>query len=321
MRIVFMGSPGFSVPSLEALVHNGYEVAAVYTQPDRPAGRGRALMVPPLKEAALRLGLTVAQTPSFRSPGALEELRDYKPDVIVICAFGQILPQAVLDIPPRECLNVHFSLLPRHRGASPVAAAILAGDEFTGVSVQIVRHRLDTGPVLASAAAPIFPADNTGTLTAKLAVIGAHLLQEALTGWARGEITPRPQEEAGASYFAQVKKEDGEIDWRLPAADIRRRVRAYYPWPGSYTYWRGKMLKIIEAGPAEGIKAGTGRGISTEGGETALGIGTGDGVLGVLKLQLAGKKIMTAAEFLRGQRDFAGSRLPSQDKDGRIASG
>jgi len=309
MRIVFMGSPGFSVPSLEALVRNGYEVAAVYTQPDRPAGRGRAMMVPPLKEAALRLGLTVEQTPSFRSPGALEELRDYKPDVIIICAFGQILPQSVLDIPPRECLNVHFSLLPRHRGASPVAAAILAGDEFTGVSIQIVRHKLDTGPVLASAAVPILPADNTGALTAKLAVIGANLLQEALTGWVRGEITPRKQDEAVASYFAQVKKEDGEINWQLPAGDIWRRVRAFYPWPGSYTYWRGKMLKIIEAEPLSGIKAGAGGVIALE--ETGLGIGTGEGVLGVNRLQLAGKRAMTAAEFLRGQRDFIGSVLPS----------
>jgi methionyl-tRNA formyltransferase len=306
-----MGSPEFSIPSLEALVLNRYNVAAVYTQPDRPAGRGRALIFPPVKEAALRMGLPVMQTASFRSAGALAELADFKPDVIIVCAFGQILPQSLLDIPPYQCINVHFSLLPRHRGASPVAAAILAGDDFTGVSIQLVRKKLDTGPVLAAAAVPIFPADNTGTLTEKLSVIGAHLLQEALTGWWRGEITPRPQGEAGASYFSQVKKEDGEIDWRLPAVAIWRRVRAFYPWPGCYTTWRGKLLKIIEAVPLAGeISAGIGQVVALPHEDVMLGIGTGEGVLGVLKLQLAGKRVVSAAEFLRGQRDFIGAVLP-----------
>jgi methionyl-tRNA formyltransferase len=193
-----------------------------------------------------------------------------------------------------------------------VAAAILAGDDFTGVSIQIVRPKLDTGPVLASAATTVFPGDNTGTLTEKLSVIGAHLLQEALTGWGRGEITPRPQNEADASYFAQVRKEDGEIDWRLPSTAIWRQVRAYYPWPGSFTKWRGKMLKIIEGVPRGGdIPAGIGQVIALPGPEATLGIGTGEGVLGVLKVQLAGRKVMTAAEFVRGQRDFVGSVLPS----------
>jgi methionyl-tRNA formyltransferase len=311
LRIVFMGSPQFSVPSLEALVLNKYNIVAVYTQPDRPAGRGRALVLPPVKEAALRMGLTVVQAAGFGSPGTLEELREFEPDVIVICAFGQILPQSVLDIPPCQCLNVHFSLLPRHRGASPVAAAILAGDAFTGVSIQLVRKKLDTGPVLAAAAVPVSPTDNTGSLTEKLSVIGAHLLQEALTAWRRGEITPRPQDEAGASYFAQVKKEDGEIDWRLPAEAIWRRVRAFYPWPGCYTRWRGKMLKIIEAVTLGGDKeAGIGQVIALPGPDVTLGIGTGNGVLGVLKLQVAGRRVMNADEFIRGQRGFIGSVLP-----------
>jgi methionyl-tRNA formyltransferase len=305
-----MGSPAFSVPSLEALVHSGYEVVAVYTQPDRPAGRGRALAVPPLKEAARRLGLPVVQTPGFGSPGTLEELREFRPDVIIICAFGQILPQAVLDIPPLQCLNIHFSLLPRHRGASPVAAAILAGDDFTGVSVQLVRKKLDTGPLLGAAAVPVLPADTTGSLTEKLAVIGACLIQEALAGWQRGEIKPRRQDDARASYIPQIKKEEGEIDWRLPAVDIWRRVRAFYPWPGSFTTWHGKTLKIIEAVPLNNISAGIGEVMALPGGEAGLGIGTGQGVLGVLRLQLAGKKVMTAAEFLRGQRDFVGAVLP-----------
>jgi methionyl-tRNA formyltransferase len=312
LRIVFMGSPRFAVFTLEALVLNGYNVVAVYMQPDRSAGRGRAIILSPIKEAALKMGLPVVQVTGFGSAGALEELRDFQPDVIVICAFGQILPQAVLDIPPYQCLNIHFSLLPRHRGASPVAAAILDGDEFTGVSVQIVRHKLDTGPVLATAATPIFPTDNTGTLTEKLSIMGANLLQEALTGWQRGEITPRPQEETEASYFAQVKKEEGEIDWSLAAAEIWRRVRAFYPWPGCYTVWKGKMLKIIEAMPwDEGISARAGQVIKLKGRDGGVGIGTGDGVLEVLKLQLTSRRIMTVAEFIRGQRDFVGSVLPS----------
>jgi methionyl-tRNA formyltransferase len=312
LRIVFMGSPRSAVPCLEALVLNKYNVVAVYTPPDRPAGRGRAMVSPPVKEAALGMGLPVVQVPGFRSAGALEELREFQPDVIVICAFGQILPPAVLDITSRQCLNVHFSLLPRHRGASPVAAAIIAGDAFTGVSIQLVRPKVDTGPVLAAAATPIFPTDNTGTLTEKLSVIGAHLLQEVVTGWWRGEIKPSTQNEADASYFAQVKKEDGKIDWRLPAIEIWRQARAYYPWPGSFTTWRGKMLKIIEATPP-GVKytAREGEVIDQTGPEATLGIGTGEGILGVLKLQLAGRKVMNAAEFVRGQRDFVGSVLPS----------
>ncbi len=311
MRIVFMGSPDFSVPSLEALVLNHYNVVAVYTQPDRPAGRGRDVVFPPVKEAALKMGLTVMQMPGFRSAGALVELAELKPDVIVICAFGQILPQSLLDIPPYQCFNVHFSLLPRHRGASPVAAAILAGDDFTGVTIQLVRRKLDTGPVLAAAAVPVFPADNTGTLTGKLSVIGAHLLQESLTGWLRGEITPRHQVEADASYFARVKKEDGEIDWHLPAVAIWRRARAFYPWPGCYTTWRGKLLKIIEAMPWAGqVSAGIGEVIALRHEDIILGVGTGEGVLGIIKLQLAGRKAMTAAEFLRGQGDLIGSVLP-----------
>jgi methionyl-tRNA formyltransferase len=311
LRIVFMGSPEFAVPSLEHLLVNRYEVVAVYTQPDRPAGRGRALVPPPVKEAALRWGLTVVQPASFRSEEAVARLAEFKPDVIVVCAYGHILPQTVLDIPPYQCVNVHFSLLPRHCGASPVTAAILAGDEFTGVSIMLVRKELDTGPILSLAAVPISPQDNAGTLTDKLSLIGADLLQEALIGWLRGEVTPRPQDNKEATYFPQVKKGYGVIDWRLPAVAIWRRVRAYYPWPGCYTTWRGKQLKIIEAVVLPG--GGTleaGRVMDFPGREVGLGIACGEGILGVLKVQLAGKRAVTAADFLRGQRDFIGSVLP-----------
>lgn len=311
MRIVFMGSPRFAVPALEQLLSNSYDVVAVYTQPDRPSGRGRTLAVSPVKEAALRWGIPVMQPASLKSADALTELAALKPDVIVICAFGQILPQALIDMPPRQCLNVHFSLLPRHRGASPVAAAILAGDEFTGVSIQLVRYKVDTGPVLAAAPIPISPSDNTGTLLEKLGIVGAHLLQEALSGWLDGTLKPLPQDETKATYFGQVKKEDGEIDWRLPAVDIWRRVRAYYPWPGCFTYWRGKQLKINEAFylPDEDANE-PGRVVALTQAKGGLGISTGDGILVVKNIQYAGKKAMSAADFLRGQREFIGSRLP-----------
>ncbi len=311
MRVVFMGSPEFAVPSLEHLLLNGYEVDAVYTQPDRPAGRGRAIAPPPVKESAMSYGLPVYQPADLRTEESLAPLVGLKPDIIVVCAFGQILTQAVLDIPSYQCVNVHFSLLPRHRGASPVAAAILAGDEFAGVSIQLVRLKLDTGPVLARAAVPISPRDNTGSLTGKLSLVGARLLGEALTGWLRGEIAPRPQNEAEATYFSQINKEDGEIDWNLPVVDIWRWVRAFNPWPGCYTTWSGKQLKILEAAALPGeenIEAG--RVVKLSGREEGVGIGTGEGIIGLLKVQLEGKRAMSGGEFIRGQRDFIGAALP-----------
>lgn len=311
MRIVFMGSPVFAVPSLEQLLLNNYDVVAVYTQPDRPSGRGRALAMSPVKEAALKWDIPVKQPASLKSTDALAELADLKPDVILICAFGQILTQALIDMPPRQCLNVHFSLLPRHRGASPVAAAILAGDEFTGVSIQLVKYKLDTGPVLAAASISISPDDNTGSLLEKLGIVGARLLQEALIGWLNSALVPLPQDESKASYFGQVKKEDGEIDWRLTAIEIWQRVRAYYPWPGCFTSWRGKQLKINEAFYITGDgKNEVGSVVALSSASGGLGIITGDGTLVVKNIQYAGKKAMSAAEFLRGQRDFIGSKLP-----------
>jgi methionyl-tRNA formyltransferase len=311
LRIVFMGSPEFAVPSLEKLVLEGYDVVAVYTQPDRPAGRGRALVPPPVKAAAMKMGLRVVQEESLRSPEALAALRSCRPEIIVICAFGQILTQALLDIPPFQCVNVHFSLLPRHRGASPVAAALLAGDAFTGVTVQLVRVKLDTGPVLARAAVAVSPHDSTGTLMAKLAVVGADLLAEALSGWRRGEIKPLPQDLSQSTYFKQIKKEEGQIDWSLPALTLQRRVRAFFPWPGCFTTWRGKQLKINAAEALPDLKSpGSGVVIALAGDDGGLGIGTGEGVLKVLQLQLASRRAVTAAEFLRGQRDFIGAKLP-----------
>jgi len=311
VRVVFMGTPEAAVPSLERLVTDGHDVVAVYTQPDRTAGRGRSLVLSPVKQAAERLGLPVTQPESLKNARDVEQLADLKPDVIVICAYGQILPQSVLDIPPYQCINIHFSLLPRHRGASPVVAAILAGDEFSGVSIQLVRKKLDTGPILTVGAVPIASHDTTGSLTEKLGVVGAGLLLEAMNVWLRHEIAPRPQDESRATYFSQIKKEEGEIDWTLPAEEIGRKVRAYYPWPGCFTKWRGKNLRIVRASvlPEESSHE-AGSVIKLLERETTVGIVTGQGVLTVLSLQLEGKRVMTASEFLRGQRDFIGSVLP-----------
>ncbi len=307
-----MGTPEFAVPSLEHLVLNRYQVVAVYTQPDTPAGRARSLLPSPVKTAAQAWKLPVVQPDSLKTAGAVAELAALHPDVIVVAACGQILPQAVLDIPGHGCINIHPSLLPKFRGASPVASAILAGDEFTGVSIMLMDKGLDTGPVLVRATVPISPRDSTGSLTAKLSLVAARLLQEALVGRERGEITPQPQDESGATYCAPIRREQGEIDWRLPAVDIWRRVRAYEPWPGCYTAWRGKQLKVVEAEPlpAQGV-AGVGQVVAANSEGIAFGVVTGDGVLGVLRVQLEGKRAMSAAEFIRGQREFIGSTLPS----------
>ncbi len=310
MCIVFMGTPDFAVPSLEQLVLNGYEVV-VYTQPDRVAGRGRALATPPVKIAALDMGLPVVQPDSLKSAPAVEQLAGFRPAVIVVSAFGQMLPASVLAIPAHGCLNIHPSLLPKFRGASPVASTILSGDEFAGVSVMLLDKGMDTGPVLARAQISISPQDTTGSLTEKLAWVGANLLLEVLPRWVKGELTPQPQDEAQATYTKRFEKGDGEIDWTLPAVELWRRVRALNPWPGCYTRWQGKQLKIIEAVPFPNeSNVDTGRVVALGKGEVAFGVGAGAGVLGISKVQLEGKRVMTAAEFLLGQREFVGTVLP-----------
>ena len=310
MRLIFMGSPEFAVPPLEHLILNHYQVAAVYTQPDKPAGRGRSLVSTPVKRTAIAHKLPVIQSASLKDAEAVAQLAGFHPDIIVVAAFGQILPQPVLDLPRYGCINLHPSLLPRFRGASPVASAILAGDDFTGVSVMLMDKGLDTGPILARAQIPISALDTTGSLSAKLSLIAAQLLLEVLLCWLRGELTPQPQNEAQATYSAPISKEEGEINWHLPAIDIWRRVRAYHPWPGCYTIWRGKQLKLIEAVPLPG--EGTvevGQVVAMEEEKAAFGVGTGSGILGVLQVQMEGKRAMSAADFLRGQRQLIGTIL------------
>ncbi len=311
MRVVFMGTPDFAVPPLEQLMRNHYQVVAAYTPPDKPAGRGRSLQPSPVKRAALAWQVPVVQPASLTEAATVAQLADLRPDIIVVAAYGQLLPRPVLELPKYGCINIHPSLLPRYRGASPVVAAILAGEEFTGVSIMLLDEGLDTGPVLARAAVAISRGDNTGSLTGKLAQVAARLLTEVVVRWSRGEIIPRPQEEAEATYCGTITKQDGEIDWNLSAVEIWRRVRAFTPWPGSYTWWQGKQFRIIKAEPLPGGDLAPGQVTVLPEGQAAFGVGTGDGVLGVIRVQPAGKRAMAAAEFLRGHRDFIRAVLPS----------
>ena len=310
MRVVFMGTPEFSVPSLVQLIESGYRVVAVYTQPDRPEGRGRAAAPSPVKKAALEHGLDVVQPASLREPAEVERLAALKSDVIVVAAYGQILPQSVLDIPAYGCLNVHPSLLPRYRGATPVPAAILAGDEETGVTIMLMDAGMDTGPTLSQFVVDIEPEDTTASLTIRLARAGARLLGETLPLWLDGSLTPQPQDASKATYTAPITKADGVIDWRMPAGELWRRVRAFYPWPVCQTRWRGKLLRILEAVPLHKKAKTPGRVVELGPGQPAVvGVETGDGVLGLLRIQREGKRAMTADEFLRGQRGFVGEIL------------
>lgn len=316
MRIVFMGTPRFAVPPLEHLTLSQHEVVAVYTAPDKPAGRGRSLVPSPVKQAALALNLPVVQPSSLKPAAAITQLADFRPDVIVVAAYGKLLPQSVLDIPRYGCLNIHPSLLPRYRGAAPIPSAILAGDAFTGVCIMLLDPGMDTGPVLTRTQIPIAGWDTTDLLTVKLAQIGARLVPETLLFWSRGELTPQPQNESQATYTTPVTKEQGEIDWRLPAVDIWRRVRAFQPWPGAYTRWRGKRLEIIAALPLTGVPAQEpGRVVrlspaETGGAPAGFGVSTGGGVLGVVRVQAEGKQAMPAADFIRGQPQLIGEILP-----------
>jgi len=306
-RLLFMGTPDFAVPILKALVGQ-YEIVGVVTQPDRRVGRGRKVEASPVKVVALDNGLPVLQPPSLRQPEAVAELQALSPDVIVVAAYGHILRTEVLAIPPKGCLNVHASLLPKYRGAAPIAAVILAGEEETGVTIMLMDEGMDTGPILSQAACPISPQDTRKSLSAKLAQLGANLLTDTLPGWLAGEIEPRPQDHRQASCSRIIAKEDGLIDWSQSAVEIWRRSRAYDPWPGTYTYWRGRLLKVLSAqalphwsGPEE-----PGQVMALHEG---LAVATGEGALLLDEVQLAGKRALAAEDFARGQKDFVGSVL------------
>ncbi|HLG51313.1 MAG TPA: methionyl-tRNA formyltransferase [Chloroflexota bacterium] len=320
MRIVFMGTPDFAVAPLRALIAAGFELAAVVTAPDRPAGRGRRVQAPPVKEAALEAGIPVFQPATLRTPEAEALLRSMQPEVIVVVAFGQILRRNILDLPPLGCLNLHPSLLPYLRGAAPIPAAIREGLTETGVTVMLMNERMDAGPILAQARVPIFPDDTAATLGDRLSRLGAELLVETLPRWKAGVIVPREQDESAATYCRPLTKADGFVDWSWPADLIARTCRAYTPWPGCLTYWGDRLVRLlrVRADPSwnDGGPPGTVVTRESAPGQRTLGITTGQGVLVVEALQLAGKKPLAADEFLRGQPGFVGSRLsrelPSQ---------
>ena len=323
MRLIFMGTPQFAVPALEALAAarepgrlapEGVEIAAVITRPDKPAGRGRGVLFSPVKEKALGLGLPVWQPGPLRRPENLAELRRLAPDVIVVAAFGQILRREVLDLPRFRCLNVHASLLPRHRGASPIAGALLAGDQKTGVTIMLMDEGLDTGAILTQTILSIAPDDTTGTLTEKLSLVGAEALLQALPRWFAGKLVPQPQNETRATLTRLLTKEDGMIDWHLPAETLARQMRAYHPWPGTATTWHGKTLKVLRAAALgeEGAPQADEIGnvsLRTLDGSKTLVVRCGQGALRLEVIQLEGKRALTAEEFVRGQPGIIGDTL------------
>ena len=306
-RVVFMGTPEFAVPALERLAA-AHQVVGVVTQPDRPAGRGQCLILSPVKQAALALGLPLGQPPSLRTSQAQAQLAAWEPDLIVVAACGYILPQDVLDLPPHGCLNVHASLLPRWRGAAPISAAILAGDGVTGVTLMRMDAGVDTGPILAQRQEPIHPADTRATLETRLARLGAELLMETLPAYLAGPLQPHPQPADGVTCARPLHKEDGRLDWALPAVALDRQVRAVTPWPGAFTTWRGRPLKILRAMPRPGWRGDAPPGTVVAQAGTVV-VATGEGALRLEEVQLAGKRPMDVAVFLHGQRDFEGSRL------------
>ena len=300
MRIIFLGTPEFAVPTLERSFQAGHEVVAVLTQPDRPKGRGHQLAAPPVKEAALRLGVPVYQPERIRTPEAIELLRGLKPDSMVVVGYGKIIPQAIIDIPPHGIVNVHASLLPKYRGAAPVQWSVANGETVTGVTTMRIDAGLDTGDILLQRETEIGVEETAAELAERLAPMGADLLVETLAGLERGDITPRPQDSSQASLAPVLKKEDGRIDWARPAQEIVNRIRGFNPWPGCYTETRGKLLEILRA---RAIAGGSGEPGSAHPKRGRLMVTCGEGsALEILEVRMEGKKRMDAAAFQNGYR-------------------
>jgi methionyl-tRNA formyltransferase len=324
MRVIFMGTPYFAVPALQALCDhaapgqlwpNGLDIVGVVTRTDKPAGRGRTVVPSPVKELAQERGLSVYQPGPLRTHDALVLLRHLAPDLIVVAAFGQILPAEVLKLPAHGCLNVHASLLPRHRGAAPVAGAILEGDAETGVTIMLMDEGLDTGPIIAQRTTPIGADEVTGELTPRLAEMGAALLVEVLPRWLAGGIAPTPQNPALATTTRPLRKEDGRLDWTLPATTLARQIRAYTPWPGAITTWEGQRLKVLRARPlrlppsSSTREAGVVFLARADRGRELVACGCGQGALALEMIQLEGRRALPSPEFFRGYRSIVGARL------------
>ncbi len=308
-RLVFFGTPPFGAVILEGLLSAGYEVLAVVTQPDRPAGRGRRLQPSAVKQVALKYGLEVLQPARLRRDRpTLDRLRALAPEVMVLASYGQILPAEVLALAPYGCIGVHASLLPKYRGAAPIPAALLAGEEETGITLMLTDEGMDTGPIIAQEALAISPRETAETLAARLAELGARLLAETLPRWLKGDITPRPQDECLATYAPPIAKDAGAIRWGRSAVEIDRQIRAFTPWPGTFCRYEGALLKILSALPWPDVKQeGPPGKVVRVGG--AVGVITGQGLLILERVQPAGKRPMRAQDFARGRPEFIGAIL------------
>ena len=299
MHIVFMGTPDFSVPALEALVKGGHQVIAAVTQPDKPKGRGKAVLMTPVKEKALEMGIPVYQPVKVREPEFVKTLADLAPDVIVVVAFGQILPKSILEIPRYGCVNIHASLLPKYRGAAPIQWAVIDGEKETGVTTMFMNEGLDTGDMLEKEVVPLDPKETGGSLHDKLSAVGGRLILSTLKGLEDGTLKGTPQTDEGSCYAKMLKKSLGDIDWTMDGAAIERLIRGLNPWPSAYTSLHGKTLKIWDADVTDreyGVEPGTVAEVSKD----QLIIQTGKGSLSVRSLQLEGKKRMDIQDFLRG---------------------
>ncbi len=311
-RIIFAGTPAFATPTLRMLCNRGHRPVAVLTQPDRPTGRGRHLGASPVKQLAIELGIPVLQPATLKTEAAQAELRALAPDLLVVVAYGLLLPPAVLDIPSHGCVNVHASILPRWRGASPIQAAILAGDHETGVSIMAMEAGLDTGPVYRCARLVIDAQETAGELEQRLAALGADSLSAVLDSLLAGTLPSRPQADDGIAYAGRISKADGRIDWRQPAARIARQIRAYNPWPVSETTLAGQQLRCFAASvqsaanPAGDTQPAPGQIIAT--GSEGISVQTGDGVLNLRTVQLPGKQKVAATDLARS-RPLAGTVL------------
>lgn len=300
-KVIFMGSPEFALPCLSGLAAaRNYQVVGVLTQPDRASGRGRELNSPPVKKLALELNLPIIQPEKLREPEAMQQLQAWKPDLIVVAAFGQILQKDILDLPRYGCINVHASLLPRWRGAAPINAAILAGDEETGVTIMQMDLGLDTGPMLAKRSIRLTRDDTAGSVFEALSTLGADLLLDTLPDYLSGKLTPQPQPEEGVTYAPMMKKEDGKLDFNSDVNELERRVRAFNPWPGAFMDFDGVTLKIHRTHVEAGI-ASVGKRLIVQ---NQPAVGARGGLLILDEVQPAGKKSMSGKSFLAGARNW-----------------
>lgn len=308
MRVIFMGTPDFSVGTLEALVEAGHDVVLAVTQPDKPKGRGKEMQFTPVKECAMKHGIPVYQPRRVREPGCIEELKKYNADVCVVIAFGQILPKEILEMTPYGCINVHASLLPKYRGAAPIQWAVINGEEVSGVTTMQMDEGLDTGDMLEKIIVPLDAKETGESLHDKLAEAGARLCVQTLAKAEKGELVPEKQGESPTAYARMLDKTLGNIDWTKSAVEIERLIRGLNSWPSAYSTWNGKMMKIWEADVvAEDADAAPGTIVRVE--KTAFYVKTGDGILKIMSLQIPGKKRMDADAFLRGYQVNAGDVL------------